>query len=233
MAPPAPAVAAVAMLLGGAGGAVLPAILRRLSPPPGEGSGSGPYAGLASARASRLRLSLASSLACGVVAWRLGWSPALPAWLYLCVAGVLLAFVDWRTGLLPTAIVGPSYAVVAALLLAASAGTGAWDAAGRALLGWLIAGGLFFAMWFIYPAGMGYGDVRLSGLLGLALGWLGWPELGIGIYGGFVLGAVAGGALAVARVVDRRRYPFGPFMLLGALGGVVWGAPLLGWYASS
>ena len=93
----------------------------------------------------------------------------------------------------------------------------------RAGWGWLLAGGLYLVLWFLYPRGMGYGDVRLSGILGIALGYAGWSELVVGIYGGFILGGVVGGLLALLRRVDRSGYPYGPFMLLGALLGVVLG----------
>ena len=66
---------------------------------------------------------------------------------------------------------------------------------------------------------------------GSALGWLGWAEVRVGVYAGFLLGAFGGGLLALLRVVDRKRYPFGPFMLLGALVGVLLGPPLGAWYA--
>ena len=78
---------------------------------------------------------------------------------------------------------------------------------------------------------MGYGDVRLAGLLGIALGWLGWSELLTGVYAGFLLGGVGGLALSLLRLVDRRAYPFGPFMLLGALVGVLAGPAVAGWYS--
>ena len=188
------------------------------------------YADLAATPGLPLACAAAAALAGAAVGWRLGWSAALPAWLFLCVAGVLLAFVDWRPRLLPTAGVAPTDAVVAGLLLAAAVATGDWESARRALLGWLVAGGLFLLLWFVHPRGMGYGDVRLAGVLGLALGWLGWAELVTGVYAAFCLGAIGGGVLALARVVDRRQYPFGPFLLLGALVGLVWGAPLAGWY---
>ena len=89
-----------------------------------------------------------------------------------------------------------------------------------------MAGGLYLLLWFVYPRGMGYGDVRLSGVLGIALGHLGWGELVVGVYGGFLLGGVLGGVLALLSKVDRKGYPFGPFMFLGALVGVVVGQPI-------
>ena len=74
---------------------------------------------------------------------------------------------------------------------------------------------------------MGYGDVRLSGVLGIVLGYLGWGELLLGVYAGFLLGGIGGVVLSALRIVERKVYPFGPFMLLGAVVGVLWG----GWAA--
>jgi leader peptidase (prepilin peptidase)/N-methyltransferase len=128
-------------------------------------------------------------------------------------------------------VIAPSYAVVAALALLAAALAGDWGAALRALAGWAVAGGTFFALWFVHPRGMGYGDVRLSGVLGIALGLLGWAELLTGVYAGFLLGGVGGLLLSALRIVDRKGYPFGPFMLAGAVVGVLAGPHVAAWYA--
>ena len=63
-------------------------------------------------------------------------------------------------------------------------------------------------------------------LLGIALGWVGWGPVLVGVYAGFLLGGVLGGLLSVLRIVERKGFPFGPFMLLGALVGLLWGEPL-------
>lgn len=191
-----------------------------------------PYAQLAASPGLAWRSALAAAVACGVAGWSLGWSPALPTWLFLGVVGVALGYIDWRTRLLPTRIIAPSYAVVVALTVLASALAADWGALLGALYGWLVFGGVYVVLWFVYPRGMGYGDVRLSGVLGIALGWLGWAELLTGLYAGFLLGAVIGGGLSLLKIVDRKRYPFGPFMLLGALAGVVVGPTIAGWYGS-
>lgn len=175
---------------------------------------------------------LVSAVVAGVVGLRIGWDPALVVWAYLVPVGVALALVDWRTRLLPTKVIAPSYAVVVALtLLAGVLPGGDWDSVVRAGWGWLIAGGTFFVLWFIYPRGLGYGDVRLSGLLGIALGYLGWGELLTGVYAGFLLGGVGGLLLSLLRIVDRKAYPFGPFMLVGAVIGVLAGPGVAAWYA--
>jgi leader peptidase (prepilin peptidase) / N-methyltransferase len=223
---------ALAAVVGALGGALAPRVVAVLPEPTDadDAKDKVSYRQLARARGIVPALALASAAVCALLAWALGWSPPLPMWLYLGVVAVVLTYVDWRTRLLPTRLIAPSYAVVAVLAVLASALASDWGALLRAALGWALAGGLFFLLWFVYPKGMGYGDVRLSGVLGIALGWLGWSELVVGVYAGFVLGALGGGVLALLRVVDRRRYPFGPFMLVGAVAGVVAGPPFGAWY---
>lgn len=190
-----------------------------------------PYAVIARARGLRWRSSLATAVVAGLIGGRVGWDPALAFLLFLAPVGVALAVVDWRTRLLPTKVIAPSYLVVAVLVALAAWQVGDWDPLVRALWGWLVAGGTFFVLWFLYPKGMGYGDVRLSGVLGLALGYLGWAELLTGVYAGFLLGGVGGLLLSTLRIVDRKAYPFGPFMLAGALLGVLLGPGVAAWYA--
>jgi leader peptidase (prepilin peptidase) / N-methyltransferase len=223
---------ALAAVVGALGGALAPRVVAALPEPTDTDDASDKisYRQLGGAPGLAPALAVASAAACALLAWVLGWSPPLPMWLYLGVVGVVLTYVDWRTRLLPTRLIAPSYAVVALLAVLASALASDWGALLRAGLGWALAGGLFFLLWFVYPKGMGYGDVRLSGVLGIALAWLGWAELLVGVYAGFVLGALGGGVLALLRVVDRRRYPFGPFMLVGAVVGVLAGPPLGAWY---
>lgn len=227
-------------------GSLVPGIIARLPEPEPEptgasseesegGDGSTPveeppveepkelYADIA--RLPRLRTK--ASLVTGVVGFLLGgavgWRPGLYAPLYLAPIGVALAVIDWRTRLLPTKLVAPSYLAVIALVVVAAFTDHDPHALILAGLGWLVAGGTFFLLWFIYPRGMGYGDVRLSGVLGIALGYLGWGTLLTGVYAGFLLGGLGGLVLSLFKLVDRKSYPFGPFMLIGAVVGVALG----------
>ena len=91
-----------------------------------------------------------------------------------CRSGSRWRFVDWRTRLLPTKVIAPSYPVVGVLVLVCFAIERHTDDLVRAGLGWLIAGFVFWFLWRFTP-GMGYGDVRLSGVLGHRAGL---PRLG-------------------------------------------------------
>lgn len=203
-----------------------PAIIRRL-PDPVEVEV--PYAELAARRNLGAHLAVAAAVVAGSLGAALGPESSLPAWCFLSVIGVALSYVDWRVRLLPLRIVGPSYIVVGALLLCATLLTGDYDAARRSVIAWIVTYLIFAGMWLVYRKGIGYGDVRLSGVLAMALGWLGWTELVVGMYAAFILGALIGGGLALAKVVDRQGYPFGPFMFAGAWIGVVCSPAISGW----
>ncbi len=189
------------------------------------------YTDIARRPGLRGRTAVAAAVVAGLLGARTGWAPELTFLLYLAPVGVALAVIDWRTRLLPTRIIAPSYVVVIVLAVLSAAVTGDWHALVTAGWGWLVSGGTFFVLWFVYPRGMGYGDVRLSGVLGLALGYLGWAVLLTGVYAGFLLGGVGGLLLSLLRLVDRKAYPFGPFMLVGAVVGVLAGPYVAAWYA--
>jgi leader peptidase (prepilin peptidase)/N-methyltransferase len=81
---------------------------------------------------------------------------------------------------------------------------------------------------------MGFGDVKLAGLLGLYLGWLGWGELITGGFLGFLFGGVVGmGLMMVRRAGRKSQIPFGPFMLAGALVAILAGGSLADLYLDS
>ncbi|WP_148574917.1 prepilin peptidase [Nocardioides caldifontis] len=188
------------------------------------------YTSIAALPGLAWKAGVAAAVVGGLLGAVVGWQWDLLVLMYLVPVGVALAVVDWRTRLLPTKVIAPSYLVVIALALVAGA-LGDWDDLARAGWGWAVAGGTFLLMWLIYPRGMGYGDVRLSGLLGIALGFSGWGALLVGVYAGFLLGGLGGALLSALRIVDRKAYPFGPFMLLGAVVGVLTGEWAADWYS--
>jgi leader peptidase (prepilin peptidase) / N-methyltransferase len=156
-----------------------------------------------------------------LVTWRavqLDQLAALPALLFFTALGVALSGIDLDVRRLPNVLVLPSYPVLAALLALASAVTGDWTALVRAGAGAAALFGFFFLLALVHPSGMGFGDVKLAGVIGLLLGWFSWSALVVGAFAGFFLGAVVGVVVMAVGVGGRRTaLPFGPFMVLGAL----------------
>ncbi|MCQ9163553.1 MULTISPECIES: A24 family peptidase [unclassified Arthrobacter] len=144
---------------------------------------------------------------------------AAAACLYLLFLAAALSVIDIRTHTLPDRLVLPAYPVAGILLGAGALLSGQPGHLWRALAGLLALGALYWVLWAVHPTGMGYGDVKLAGLLGLYLGFLGWNHVLLGAAAGFVAGGLWGIALIAARRgTARSRIPFGPSMLAGAMG---------------
>ena len=157
----------------------------------------------------------------------IGHSLVLIALLYLMAVSVVLTLIDLDTHTLPNRIVLPMYPVLAVLLLVSSALTGDWAAALRGFGGLALLGGVYLALAIAVPRGMGFGDVKLAGALGLVLAYLGWGPLAVGAFGAFLLGGTFGIVLLAIRRAGRSTgIPFGPWMLLGAWVGAFAGAPI-------
>lgn len=147
----------------------------------------------------------------------------MPAWLVVCGVGAWLAYIDWRAMLLPKRIVFALTVATSVLVVLE-----AWLASDRAILlrAFGVAAvtyGTFYLIWLISdrwrPGSFGYGDVRLSVPLAIVLGSVGVGVAFIGLYGAFVLGAVAG--LVRGRRSASQGFAFGPWMVLGAVLGPV------------
>ena len=219
---------AVAALAGGLAGLCVPTLLRRLpDPAPDVPWAPAPeHRALAARRGLPVRTAAAGILAGGLLG---GWVSApwpLLLWLALLPFAILLAIVDWHTQRLPRRVVLPLTAVAVLVVAAVELSVGDPDRLWRALIGLLVARSFFWVLWWIRSAGMGFGDVRLAGLLGLLLAHLGVGEALVGIYSSFLLFGIPGLGLALLRrdrAVLRTAYPFGPFLLAGALVGAACG----------
>lgn len=155
------------------------------------------------------------------LAWRIGdtagWA-ALPAYLLFAWLAVCLVWIDLDVHRLPDGLVLPAYPAVLALVAAAALGAEDWWRLASALIGMAALFVLYFVLAFISPSSLGFGDVKLSGVIGLVLGWLGLDAAFVGVLGGFV----AGGVIAIVLLVGQRaglksHIAFGPAMLVGAL----------------
>jgi len=175
-----------------------------------------------------------TAFAFALVASHFGLAWELPAYLYAAAIAVALGLIDVDTRRLPDRIVLPSYPVVLGLLAVASwapGGLSDWASYGRALAAGAIMFAGYFALAFVYPQGMGFGDVKLSGVVGLYLGWLGWGTLAVGWFGAFLLGGVYSIALlALRRATRKSALPFGPWMLAGMAVGIAFGESISRWY---
>ena len=162
----------------------------------------------------------------------LGLLPALPAFLLFVAAGIALAAIDLEVGRLPDVIVLPTYPVLGALLLVAGLVSGDLTALLRALIGAAAAFAAFYALALAYPGGMGFGDVKLAGLVGGLLAYVAYPVLLVGMAAAFLLGAVIGVvATSRGRATRKSALPFGPFMVTGALAALFLGGPLADLYS--
>ena len=167
----------------------------------------------------------------GATAARFDDSWLLPAYLVLTGALVALAVIDFETYLLPNRIVYPLTVAMLGLLAIGAAADGSFDDYVRGLLAGAIAFAVFFVLHLVSPRSMGFGDVKLSFTLGLALGVLGWGEMLLGLFLGFLYGAVIGIVLIATKVRGRSQaVPFGPFLAAGAMTAILVGAPIIDWY---
>jgi leader peptidase (prepilin peptidase)/N-methyltransferase len=169
-------------------------------------------------RRDRIVLGLVTAVLFGVLGRRVGAEPVLPALLYLAAVGTLLGFIDVEVKRLPDRFTLPSYGLAAALLAAAAPFTD--DGLRRfehALIGMAALFALYFLQAFLVPSGIGMGDVKLSGVLGLCLGWFGLDAWILGLLATYLLGGVAAVGIMIVRRTRKGEFPFGPYMLAGTL----------------
>jgi leader peptidase (prepilin peptidase)/N-methyltransferase len=155
----------------------------------------------------------------------------LVAYLYLAAISIALSAIDLDVRRLPDPIVLPAYAVGGVLLVTAALLAGDPAVLLPALVGGVASVLFYGVLWFVQPGGMGFGDVKVAGVLGMYLGFLGWGPLAVGVAAAFVLGGIFGIALIIAGRAGRKTaVPFGPWMFVGAWVGIVVGEPLAAGY---
>jgi leader peptidase (prepilin peptidase)/N-methyltransferase len=181
-----------------------------------------PYAEIASAPGLGVWTALAAAFVGASFGAALGWTGALLYLVPLVPIGVALMVIDWRTTLLPTRVIHPTYVLLVVLIPVAALVDQDLDSLYRAGWGWLVIGAWFWVFWWLFNA-WGFGDVRLARVLGPALGFLGWYELLAGLALMLIVGGIGGLFIGIATRDLRRRVPYGPFMLVGSALSVVLG----------
>lgn len=156
---------------------------------------------------------------------RFGWSLTAVYWCAITSLLIVISFIDLDTLEIPTELV-----MGGAVLAAAYNWLG-----GTPPVEWLLGGGLGFGLFYLVycfsRGGMGGGDVRLAGMLGLALGW---RKLLLALLVAFVAGAVVSVLLLLLKRVTRKDpMPFGPFLAAGGYVAALWGDRLIAWYLGS
>lgn len=207
---PAGMAVALALALAGLAALATPRVLRAL-PEPASGAGKIPYARLATIRFTAVVAAL-TGLATLLASLRIS-AGLLAPWLVLAAVGTLAGAIDARTTWLPRQVTWAGWALLAVALPVVS-GLAGWQAAGRVLAGALAAGAVFWFVWRITAAGIGFGDVRLMPLLGAAaatLGWSAWLAM-------LLLSTLAGAAWGIW--LRMRGHPgvfaYAPPLLVGA-----------------
>lgn len=138
------------------------------------------------------------------------------------VCGTALAFIDVQQHRLPNRIVYPWAGFTAGLLVLVTFLLGDAAGLGRALAAGLVWGLLFLAVRLIHPPSVGMGDVKLSVVLGLYTGFLGWDVFVVGLALSFLLGGlVSVGLLVTRRATSSTRIAFGPFLIVGTAAALV------------
>ena len=173
----------------------------------------------------------------GLVVWHLGFGTRSAHILWLILAGVALATIDMRTMIVPTVLVWPSALVSAVIIGSTALVEGSTRILFGALLGVVGLGGILVVLWLIHPRGMGFGDVRLSVMLGLHLGAAA-AMTEVALSGAALLGVLSLTVAALLAIVGGVIYkvgfgqnlPFAPALVASAITCSTLASPILSPY---
>lgn len=181
---------------------------------------------------------LLMGVAFAAVAVRIGLTWSLPGFLLFTWLLVVVSIIDLQTRRIPNRLTYPLTPALLVLMVGAAFLQGEPDRALAAVLGGVGGFVALLVLALIQPKGMGMGDVKLAGFIGIGLGYLGYGHVVLGLFGGFVVGAVGGVLLLAARAVARQslrhqKIPFGPYLAAGAFLALLFGEPLICAYLQS
>jgi prepilin signal peptidase PulO-like enzyme (type II secretory pathway) len=179
---------------------------------------------------------LATGVVFALLAWHYGLSAELGVMIFYACLFIVIFVVDLEQGLILNKVVYPSMVVALLLPLLPQS----WltqeiwltkmiePGIASAALGGAIGFALFLLIALVSRGGMGWGDVKLAALIGLATGF---PLVFLAI----IMGAILGGIVAVALVIAKKRkrretIPYGPFLALAAMITLLWGSNIMSWY---
>ena len=172
-------------------------------------------------------LAVVSAAVLGGFAARIGPDVVLAAYAVLGLSLVAMSAIDLEHQIIPNRLIYPTLALLVPLFVLSSAVDDRWGSLARAAIGGAAAFVAFLLVHLAVPRGMGFGDVRLAGVIGFATGWLGLGHTFVAFLTAFVLGALVGVvAMAVSGAGRKTRIPFGPFLAVGAVVTVLGGGPV-------
>jgi len=163
--------------------------------------------------------------------WKYGLTPELGAMIFYAALFTIIFMVDLEKGVILNKVVYPAMAIAFVLsALQIQPELPQWPVEGIANVA--MGGGIGFLFLFVLAiasrGGMGWGDVKLAALIGLATGF---PMVLVAIVLGAVLGAIVGVVLmAVRKKGMKSRIPFGPFLSVATMITLVWGSDMVNWY---
>ena len=162
------------------------------------------------------------------LAVRFGAEWELGGFLVLASGLIVLSLIDLSTQRLPRRMIYLTAALGTPFLVA-----GAIQGGEAVRLQWALFGSLGALAFFGFLAlgwrgSMGDGDVRLAALLGLFLGWIGPMHTPVGLFFGFLLGAVVGSVRLARGAGLKTKLAFGPYLAMGAMAIIFVGHPVIG-----
>jgi len=177
-------------------------------------------------------IEIANGVLFALAAWKFGLSIEAFLFAALFLVLVVLTQIDLEYRLLPNRIVYPAFVVGWIGLTIAAVVDGSAERLIDAAIGAAVFGGFFFVVAFVYPAGMGGGDVKLSFVLGTFLGYFdGVGVVLVGMFLAFLIGSLIGvGVMLFTSRGRKAMVPFGPFLALGTVLAVFFGRSIADWY---